>query len=342
MRNEGQITDCLNVGFCSLLVQSTQQLTLVKLNPCSFLALALVPSALFAGDDKNVVVENPDLFLNARRPVTNPVLNDLAIPRTKIHPVMIHQTMPSTIDTVLGQLPVGGDFQLYAVQAEWAVTPRLSLLANKDGYLVFDPSNTLTKTSGWANLGVGAKYAFLYKPEKGVAASLQLAYEIPSGDTDVWQGTGDGQVVPTLFFLKSTRAWQFQNALGARLPVDDSDSAFLYDSIHLGYHLTPWFYPLMELNWMHVTNAGEGESRFGAQAGGAVPAIANFEAGDLVNWGAANGDVFNDLVTLGLGFRINCPKMDNVDFGAAWEFPLTDDNATILEDRLTFDVEIAF
>jgi hypothetical protein len=301
-----------------------------------------MPGSLFAGDSKNVVVENPDLFYMAERPVTNPILNDLAIPRTKIHPVFIHQTMPSSIETVLGKVPVGGDFQVYALQAEWAVTPRFSLLANKDGYIVFDPNATLSKTSGFANLGAGAKYAFLYKPEKGVAASFQLAYEIPSGDTDVWQGTGDGQFVPTLFFLKSSPTWQFQNTLGARLPLDDADSSFLYDSIHLGYHVTPWFYPLMEVNWMHVANAGSGESRFGAQAGGAVPAIAKFEAGDLVNWGAANGDDFNDLVTLGLGFRVNCPKMDNVDFGAAWEFPLTDGDATILEDRFTFDVEISF
>jgi hypothetical protein len=314
----------------------------MKLYRALFLSCLLIPGAGFGGDPKNVVIEDPKPFYDARRPVTNPVLNDLAVPRTKLHPVMIHQTMPSTIDTTLGQLPVGGDLQLYALQAEWAVTERFALLANKDGYIVFDPSDTLTKTSGWANLGVGAKYAWLFNPEKGVASSIQLAYEIPSGDTDVWQGTGDGQFVPTLFFLKTANRWQFQNALGARIPVDDADSAFLYDSIHLGYNLTDWFYPLVELNWLHVTNPGEGEQRFGAQAGGAVPAIANFEAGDLVNWGAANSDTFNDLVTLGLGFRINCPHLDNIDFGAAWEFPLTDENATILEDRWTFDVEIAF
>jgi len=306
------------------------------------LSLALIPGGLSAGDAKEVVVENPDPFYTARRPVTNPVLNDLAVPRTKIHPFMIQQSMPSTIDTTLGQLPVGGDLQVFALQAEWAVTERFALLANKDGYINFDPDNTLTKTSGWANLGVGAKYAFLYKPEQGLASSIQLAYEIPSGDTDVWQGTGDGQFIPTIFFLKTTEKWQFQNTLGARLPIDDADSSFLYDSVHLGYNLTDWLYPLIELNWMHVANAGEGQQRFGAQAGGAVPAIANFEAGDLVNWGAANGDTFNDLVTLGLGFRVNCPNMDNIDFGAAWEIPLTDENATIMEDRWTFDVEIAF
>lgn len=323
-------------------VNARKQSTSMKLTRSLLLGLAFIPGLLSAGDGKEVVIQDPDLFHIARRPVTNPVLNDLAIPRTKIHPFMIHQTMPSTIDTILGQVPVGGDLQVYALQAEWAVTERFALLANKDGYIVFDPSDTLTKTSGWANLGVGAKYAWLYQPEKGVASSIQLAYEIPSGDTDVWQGTGDGQFVPTLFFLKSSTRWQFQNAFGARIPVDDSDSTFIYDSVHLGYHLTPWFYPLMEVNWIRVANAGDGQNRFGAQAGGLVPAIANFEAGDLVNWGAANAETFNDLVTLGLGFRINCPKMDNVDFGAAWEFPLTDENATILEDRWTFDVEIAF
>jgi len=311
------------------------------ITPC---LLAVLASPLAAGDfsSKTVVPEDPSPFHDARRPVTNPVFSDLAVPRTKLHPVFIHQTMPAQIDTTLGLLPVGGDFQLYAIQAEFAVNERLALVATKDGYIVFEPNATFTRTSGWANLAAGAKYAFLYKPEEQLAAAFQLLYEIPSGDTDVWQGTGDGVFVPSLFLLKTAGKLQLANALGFRIPVDDADSSSFYNSAHVGYHLTEWLYPLLELNWYRVTDPGVGESRFGAQAGGVVPAIANFEAGDLVNWGARNSDAFNDLVTLAVGFRTNCPKMDKVDFGFAWEFPLTEQRATILEDRFTFDVEIAF
>ncbi len=310
-----------------------------------FALIFALASSAFAGDPGKVLVpvEEPEPFYKARRPVTNPVLFDLAQPMTKIHPLVIHQTMPSFIDTTLGQLPVGGDFQVYAVQAELAVNDRMSIVAAKDGYIVFDPNSTFSKTSGWANLAAGGKFAWLFKPEQGLISSMQLLYEIPSGDTDVWQGTGDGQFIPSIYTQYQTGRLQLANAVGFRLPVDDgADSTQLYTSAHAGFNLTRWLYPLVEINWFHVMDPGDGASRFGAQAGGITPAIARFEAGDLVNWGALNSEANSNLVTAAVGFRANPPNVENIDFGFAWEFPLTDDDATILEDRFTFDIEVRF
>lgn len=238
---------------------------------------------------------------------------------------------------------MGGEMQVYAVQAEFALNERFSLVASKDGYIDFSPDATFTDTSGWANLAAGAKWAWLYRPESGMASSFQLLYEIPSGDTDVWQGTGDGLFIPSMFFLKSCGKLQYSNAVGFRVPADsDQNSSSFYTSHHLGFHLTDWLYPLVELNWFHVIDPGAGGLRFGAHAGGITPNIAAFEAGDLVDWGALNADLNDDLVTLGVGFRANLPQHPNADFGFAWEFPLTEEEASIMEDRFTFDLEIRF
>jgi len=305
--------------------------------------LALVGTAFAGPEPKEVVVfEDPRPFWDTQRPITNPVLFDLAVPRTKIHALFLHQNMPEQINTTVGQLPVDGELQVYAVQAELALSPRFSLVANKDGYIDFRPDSTFTQTSGWANIAAGGKYAWLYSPETMTVSSLQLVYEIPSGDSDVWQGNGDGVIIPTLLTQKTMGKLQLANGIGFKLPLDDdAESTIFYTSVHAGYQLTDWLYPLIELNWFHVLEEGDGGSRFGAQAGGITPAIAQFEAGDLVNWGASNSGVNDDLVTLGLGFRVSCPNMDFMDFGFAYEFPLTDEEASIMDNRFTFDVEIA-
>lgn len=296
-----------------------------------------------AGDTGKFVIEDPAYFDNVRRPITNPTLFDTALPETKIRAIFLHQNLPGTLDTTAGFLPVDGDMQVYALQAELALNPRFSLVATKDGYIDFQPDQTFSRTSGWANLAAGAKWAWLYNPESQVASSFQLVYEAPSGNRDVWQGTGDGQIIPTLFYLHNFNKIQYANAFGFRIPIDgDADSTHFYTSQHLGFHLTDWLYPLVEVNWFRVLDPGDGGSRFLEQAGGVTPAIARFEAGDLVNWGAANSEDNRDLVTLGIGFRADVPFVPNTEFGFAWEMPLTDEEASIMEDRFTVDLVIKF
>lgn len=277
-----------------------------------------------------------------RRPITNPTLFDTALPQTKAHAIVMYQNHPDFVQTTLGRLPVGGDLQLYALQLELALNERFSLVASKDGYIEFQPDATFSQTSGWANLAAGAKYAWLYKPECGVASSLQLIYEIPSGDRDVWQGEGDGQFIPSLFFLKKfCNGLQYSNAAGFKLPVDDdAESTMFYTSHHVSFPLNDWLSPVVELNWFHVIDPGDGGARFRNQVGGAVPGVAQFEGGDLINLGALNADDNEDLVTLGLGLRaaVSC----STDLGFAWEFPLTEEEANLMEDRFTVDLEIRF
>lgn len=311
----------------------------------AFGVACLSPS--YAGDWGKQPVEiekNPieNSFDRAIRPISNPTLFDLAVPRTQVHAIFMDQSMPGTIETALGNLPLGGDHQLYALQFEYALNDRLSINAVKDGYIVFDPDNTFTDAEGFANVGAGLKYAWLLRPETGLASNIQLLYEIPMGNTRVWQGAGDGIITPSVSTLKLAGRWQFANQFGFRIPIDNNfESSMFYTSAHVSYQLCDWIRPLAEINWFHVLDAGNGAPRFSRQVGGAVPAVANFEGGDLINLGSANAGLNRNFVTGAVGFRITPPGKP-YNFGVAWETPLTDENASLMENRLTVDMVYKF
>ena len=282
-----------------------------------------------------------DPFAAAIRPISSPTLFDLALPRTQIHPVFMYQRLPDSIDTALGSLSLDGDFFLYALQLEYAFNDRLSLIALKDGYIDFNPDSTLTETEGWANLAAGLKWAFLYQPENALAASLSVQVEAPTGNEDVFQGTGDGAIIPTISGLKLFDRLQLADSLGVRIPFDsDAESTDLFASVHASYALTDWFSPVVELNYFRVLDEGDGGTRFNTHVGGAVPAVAEFEGGDLISLGALNADENPDILTLALGFRLRPSEKTSVGF--AYEFPLTDEEANLMESRITVDCTITF
>jgi hypothetical protein len=96
-----------------------------------------------------------------------------------------------------------------------------------------------------------------------------------------------------------------------------------------------WFIPLLEVNWHHVLEAGNGRANFFDQAGGGVPVVATFEGMDLLNFGASNASQNRDFVTAALGFRSRIT--DDIDLGFAYEMPLTNKGDGIMEDRFTLD-----
>ena len=312
----------------------------------SLLAAALLTSipSIHAGEVSKAPIEEPappsNPFDRAIRPITSPSLFDLAVPRTQAHFFFMQQNLPSSLSTTLGKLPVGGDFQVYALQLELALNERFSLVAAKDGYIDFNPDATLSKANGWANLSAGFKYAFLYRPEDALAAAFNLQIEAPTGNTDVWQGEGDGVAVPSVSFLKLHNRWQFAGNLGFKIPFDgDAESSTFHYNAHLSYALTDRFSPLLEVNYFRVLDEGDGGRRFDHQVDGLVPGVATFEGGDLVNYGASN--VSNkDLVTLGAGFRYRLT--DNFDVGAAYEIPLTEEEENLMDSRITIDATFRF
>ena len=127
------------------------------------------------------LMTNVEPFSGARLPISNPVYADLAVPVSHVRPLFLYQSMPDRVRTVVGDVPVGGDFQLYAVQLEFAFNNRLSLIAKKDGYIDFNPDATLSNTDGWANIAAGLKYSFLYDEDKQFAMAGSFSTRHRSG-----------------------------------------------------------------------------------------------------------------------------------------------------------------
>ncbi|MGD7654208.1 MAG: hypothetical protein ACQCXQ_13395 [Verrucomicrobiales bacterium] len=292
-------------------------------------------------DAKNPIPSAPaDAFANARRPISNPTLFDLALPSSNIHPIFIYHSLPDQISTKLGNLDLGGDVEVYALQFEYALTDRLSIVATKDGYVDMNPNALLSTENGWANLGGGLKYAFILNPETGTALSGTATFEFPTGNSDVFQGEGDGAVNLIVSGLQMADQWQFAGALGFQIPFSDEQSTSSFLSTHVSYEVTPWFIPLVELNWFHVIDAGDGAGNFSSQVGGAVPAVVQFEGGDFFNLGAEFADENRDIVTAAFGFRSRIT--DNVQAGFAYEIPLTDEETNLMEQRFTLDLVWSF
>ena len=118
-----------------------------------------------------------DGFAQARRPISNPTLFDLALPGTNLHPFFIYHGLPDQISTAGGgTAALGGDVQVYALQFEIGINDRLSIVATKDGYVDMNPDNTLSEESGFANLGAGLKYAFILDPVAQTALSGTMSF----------------------------------------------------------------------------------------------------------------------------------------------------------------------
>ncbi len=271
-----------------------------------------------------------DAFANARRPISNPTLFDLALPTTNVHPLFIYHGLPDNINTTAGKLPLGGDVEIYALQLEYALNERLSLVATKDGYVDMNPDNSIGNQNGWGNIAAGAKYAFLYDPAAGTAVSGTLTIEFPTGNHDVFQGAGDGAANLLVSGLKMLDAWQFAGGTGVVLPFNDQQTISGWMSGHISYEVRPWFIPLVEINWFHVISAGDGTES------GVVPQIVKFEGGDYFNLGAKNAEDNRDLVTAAIGFRSRLCK--SVDMGLAYEIPLTDEENSLMKERVTLDL----
>lgn len=279
-----------------------------------------------------------DAFANARRPITNPTLFDLALPTTNLHPIVMFHRLPDFVQTTAGPVPMGGDVQVYALQFEIALSERLSLVATKDGYVDINPDTTplWSDQSGFANLGAGLKYAFILDPAAGNALSGTVTFELPTGNHDVFQGEGKGGVNLILSGLKMIGDWEFAGGAGVQIPLSQQQSTSSFVSAHASYEVCKYFTPLVELNWYHVLDTGDGRRNFFSQAGGLVPVIAQFEGGDLLNFGARNAFANRDFVTAAVGFRSRL--FDNVDAGLAYELPLTSEQNGIMKDRITVDV----
>lgn len=313
---------------------------IITLGALGFLSPFVFAGSVISDTTTPVPTASSDGFAQARRPISNPTLFDLALPTTNVHPLFMYHSLPNHINTTLGKLPLGGDVELYALQFEIALSERLSIVATKDGYVDVNPDSTASSETGFANLGAGLKYAFILDPVSKTAVSGTATLELPTGNSDVFQGEGDGLINLSLSGFKLVDDWQFAAGGGVQIPFSDEQSTEMWVSGHVSYEISRYFIPLVEVNWFHVLDSGDGSGNYPAHVGGGVPAVIEFEGGDLFNLGAANSDESRDFVSTAVGFRSRLT--DSVDAGAAFEIPLTNDEDSLMKSRVTVDLVWTF
>lgn len=316
----------------------------MKLLPITIVSIfGLIHSAAIAGSIANEMAPTPASsgFEQARRPITNPTLFDLALPTTNLHPIFLHHVLPDQISAGGGKVPFGGDVQLYALQFEYALSDRLSIVATKDGYVDMNFDNSaFNDSTGFANLGGGVKYVFLLDPISKTAVSSALTLEFPTGNSDVLQGEGKGLANMIVSGLKLVDDWQFAGGVGLQVPFSDEQATMGWVSTHASYEVSKWFIPLVEINWFHILDEGDGRGNFADQLGGGVPGAVRFEGGDLFNLGATNASDNPDFVSAAIGFRSRLT--DVVTAGFAFEIPLTNEDNSLMEERFTVDFTWTF
>jgi hypothetical protein len=270
-----------------------------------------------------------DPFDRFIKPITNPVYFDEATNRSYVNIVHALQQLPNHINTNAGRLPLDGTLNVTATRINFAVNDRLSIIAAKAGYVDFDPDATLDSGNGYLDIGAGLKYAFILDPDDEFVLSGKVLFEFSNGSRDVFQGNGDGNAAPSLTFLKGYDKFQFMGTVGGIIPFQHNDeSTLLYTSWHASYNIADEFFPLVEVNYFRVIRNGHRNP------------ITRWEGGDVINLGSNDGTSHRNFVTIALGARYRVFK--KLDFGFAWETPLTTHNNGLMQNRYTIDFVFYF
>jgi hypothetical protein len=253
-------------------------------------------------------------------PITNPIFSKDPRSNTEIRALFINNWMPSN-----HPLFRGGNYQVAAVQARIALTERLSIIADKDGYGFIHPGgqSPLANSDGWLNIAAGLKYVLIRDVENQFLLSAGFQYELNTGEGNVFQNHGDG--VWTVFLTTGKEFncdTHFVGTLGHSRATDPAEnSSFLYANLHLDRRFGK-LYPLIEMNWFHYT--GDGNRGLPAAIG---------ELDGHINLGT-NGVVGNDFVTVAAGCKYKFSR--HAETGVAWEVPISN-RKDIMDNRLTWE-----
>lgn len=242
----------------------------------------------------------------------------------------------------------GGHVNVAAVQARIAITDRLALLATRDGYAWTDPDLAiLDPQDGLMDLGLGLKYLLVSLPEHAFYLSPSLRFDLPAGSRDVFQGNGDGTIMPGV-----SLAWglfdrvHILGNMGAQIPFDGGDQAsMLFWNLQMDIAVTRWLVPFAGLNAYHYVGNGNGNLKLKTDLGNVPLATATALLGsDWVN-GMDYGNFGNEnvngrsVVTLAAGARV--PLGRHVSLSAAYEIPVSQ-NEDVIEQRVTTNVIFEF
>lgn len=254
-------------------------------------------------------------------PVSNPFLFEDPRSLTELRPILIYQTTPTNNPAY-----AGGSIWFLGTQGRLAITDRLSIVMNKLGFVWSDPeANPLNAHPdvGFSELWIGPKLTFWRDDKTCTLAAAGVTFQIPTGNSEVFQDTGHLSVAPYITFAQGfLKDFHFMTTAGWTLS-DNSRTQYFYNSYHLDYDVGGLhkIYPLIELNWVYYSNDG-----------GSRPI--NFEGRDLINFGAEDISGANSL-TFAFGARYKFSEC--LQTGLVMEFPLIH-TRDLIDFRITADV----
>ena len=286
---------------------------------------ALSDQSWFGEDDPN-----SEGFLTGLRgfnhfyePIGNPIYFESPFNYTGARFIYLHHSFAD--DSQLA----GGDLSVYALQLRLAITERLGFIATKDGYSDLK-ADALPNDKGWNDLAAGLKYVFYVDRENDTVATVGFRYMIDSGDEEVLQG-GVGELSPIVYAAKGFDELHLLASASLRIPMDSDDGNTIFQwSLHADYELSPesmpGFAPVFELHGLHYLDDA---ARTPLSVGGL----------DYTNLGS-NDVAGSTVIWAGLGARYKLNP--NTQIGLDYELPLTNRNADIFGDRITFDFHIMY
>src|SRR5262249_37706480 len=119
---------------------------------------------------------------------------------TELRPIIMVQSIPSS-----NPLYRGGNAEFYGIQGRWAITERWDAVLNKLGFVSINPGSgsVLSSNTGFAEIDLGPKYTFYRCERTGTVAAAGVTFQLPAGDSKVFQNTGNLSVVPYVSFGQS-------------------------------------------------------------------------------------------------------------------------------------------
>jgi hypothetical protein len=259
-------------------------------------------------------------FEKFHEPVGQPIYFESPFNDTGLRAIYLHHEFSN------GSTLQGGELDVYALQARLALTERLALIATKDGYSILDSG--VIQDEGWNDLAAGLKYVLIADRETDFVLTPGLRYQAENGHRGILQG-GVEEFSP---FISGAKGWHNLHLLGnvtLRLPLDGDDGNTVgHWDVHLDYDLNPQsdciVAPVAEVHGVHYLDDG------------ATPL--NVGGLDYTNLGSQPKEDF--VAWAGLGLRVELNQ--RFEFGAVYEFALTDPDDDIMDQRITIDCLVRF
>jgi hypothetical protein len=267
-------------------------------------------AACTGGCGGRAFLQSDHAFDNFASPVTNPFEFEDPRSLTEIRPIFIFQSAPHS-NTFFR----GATTEFFGTQARVAITDRFSIALQKFGWVHIEPDkdSPFEDVTGFTEIDIGPKFTFWRGEQTGTVAAAGLTFEIPSGASRVFQGTGNLGLRPYLSFAQafgqsSYGSFDLMSTFGYNFGVDNKRADNFFSSWHLDYDVANAhkIYPFLELNWRYYTTNGKAENF-------------NFEGGDLFNLGSEHASGHSTLsLAPGVRYKFN----ECAQIGTAFEFPI--------------------